>query len=369
MISIEKLKAVKTVFVHDHCSDGLMSALILKDAYSANGLNPEIRFLQYLTEETKTLEPGPGMLFCDFSPHIRTVKDSSGAFQVDEVDRSLLQSWVDSGTIVLDHHKSAKAIVQAFGENGVYGDEEKQPGVSGAPLAFLEVWCPLRGVQDYEIQHTLSNGLFEPGPTLLNDATVAFHLARLVGIRDTWQNKNPLWRNAQILHEVLNFYPDMDWLGKDQLFDYHNRGFWAERFKMGDLLLTKHEKGIKKCIEKAWRFTTVKGTRVVIFEGVRSASDAAEAIDTDADLVIAFNYEVETFKDGTRSKKIIFTTRSHTTFNCMDFAKENGGGGHTKAAGFSKNFDSNTPAPYSLNPYALAEVLVEFHENPSSGLI
>jgi hypothetical protein len=356
MISTEKLKSVKTIFVHDTCSDGLMSALLLKDAYAAIGMRPQIRFLQYLTDETKTLEPGPGMLFCDFSPHIRTVKDSSGAFQVDEVDRSLLQRWVDSGTIVLDHHKGSKAIVQAFGENGVYGDEETHPGVSGASLAFREVWCPFHEVYETEAEHRPTPDVFT------TEISVASYLSILAGIRDTWQNKSPLWRDAQILHEVLRFYPDADWLEKNQLFSPLSRDFWAERFKMGDLLLAKHEKGIKKCIEKAWRFTTVKGTRVVVFEGVRSASDSAEVIDTDADLIIAFDYEVETFKDGTRSKKVIFSTRSHTTFNCLDFAKENGGGGHTKAAGFSKNFDSNIPAPYSLNPYTLAEVLVELHE-------
>jgi hypothetical protein len=365
MIPIEKLKAVKTIFVHDTCSDGLMSALLLKDAYTAIGMRPEIRFLQYLTDETKTLEPGPGMLFCDFSPHIRTVKDSSGAFQVDEADRSLLQHWVDSGTIVLDHHKGAKAIVKAFGENGVYGDEEKQPGVSGATLAFSEVWCHLLEISEHEISLPASQNPFHQ-ESCGNRVDIAYRLAHLAGIRDTWQNKSSLWRDALILNEVLLFYPDADWLERNQLFSSPSRDFWAERFKMGELLLTKHEKGIKKCIEKAWLFTTVKGTRVVVFEGVRSASDTAEVIDTDADLVIAFDYEVETFKDGTRSKKINFSTRSHTTFNCLDFAKANGGGGHMKAAGFAKNFDSNTPAPYSLNPYALAEALVELHENSSN---
>ena len=51
--------------------------------------------------------------------------------------------YMIAGAIVLDHHKSTKHIVLEFGENGVYADEKTEPGVSGAVLAFREVWKPI----------------------------------------------------------------------------------------------------------------------------------------------------------------------------------------------------------------------------------
>lgn len=402
MIPFEKLKAVKTIIVHDNCSDGLMSAILLKDAYSQIGLEPELKFVQYGTEAYKKLEPGPNMMFCDFSPNIKTVKQPDGSFVIDEADRPLLQRWVDAGTLILDHHKGAKDVVAAFGENGVFGDEVTMPGVSGAWLAFREVWMPfyrgeskrawaeklagqepmfLRATTLEELAKQLDDDL--TGTKDAHDEAVdardsevgwAGNLALVAGIRDTWQNKHARWREACILNEVLRFYPNEEWLGKVLPFHPGNRGFWTERLKLGDLLWSKHEKGIQKCIEKSWRFTSDKGTRVLIFEGVRSSSDVAEALGEEADLIMAFDYEVETPKTGgAPERKIVYSTRSHTTFNCMEFAKAHGGGGHTKAAGFNVVFDRDA-APntlsryaYTLNPYTLAETLVRMHEEKQQG--
>jgi hypothetical protein len=402
MIPIDKLKAVKTIIVHDNCSDGLMSAILLKDAYSQIGLEPELKFVQYGTEDYKKLEPGPNMMFCDFSPNIKTVKQPDGSFLVDESDRPRLQAWVDAGTLILDHHKGAKDVVAGFGDNGVFGDEVTMPGVSGAWLAFREVWMPfykgmtrgawaekfmaqeptfIRATTLEELAKQLDDDL--AGNKDEHDVVVdsqdsevgwAGNLAMLAGIRDTWQNHHARWREACILNEVLRFYPNEEWLGMVVPFHPGNRGFWTERLKLGDLLWTKHEKSIKKCIEKSWRFTSDKGTRVLIFEGVRNSSDVAEAIDTEADLIIGFDYEAETPKDGGATvRKIIYSTRSHTNFNCMEFAKAFGGGGHTKAAGFNVQFDRDAPPnslsryAYTLNPYTLAETLVRMHEEKQQG--
>lgn len=403
MIPFDKLKAVKTIIVHDNCSDGLMSAILLKDAYGQVGLQPELKFIQYGTEDYKKLEPGPDMMFCDFSPSIKTVKqvqDGVESFPVDEADKPLLQRWVDAGTLILDHHKGAKEVVAAFGDNGIFGDAETMPGVSGAWLAFREVWMPLyRGKfkEDWAAKLLAQEPIIIRATTLeelakqldddlagnkdahdeivdAQDSEVGWagNLAVLAGIRDTWQNKHPRWREACTLNEVLRFYPNEDWLGGVLPFHPGNRGFWTERLKLGDLLWTKHEKGVQKCIEKSWRFTTPKGTRVLVFEGVRTSSDVAEAVDKEADLIMAFDYEAETPKSGgDKIRKIIYSTRSHTGYNCMEFAKRYGGGGHVPAAGF--NIEIKTPTgPYETgavgnvahdkNPYSLAEALVNLHE-------
>lgn len=392
MLNHEKLTAVQTIIVHDNCADGLMSALFLKDAYTQAGLHPDIRFLQYGTEPYKALEPAPHLLFCDFSPFVPEVE--VGGRKVPHPER--LAAWVESGALILDHHKGARAVVEAFGDNGIFGDEGTQPGVSGAWLAFQNVWLPLYAERGGWGPEKLSDALYFKATTLddltkqlendlsgnkdfhdevvdAQDSSVlwASNLAVLAGIRDTWLNKHPRWREACVLGEVLRFYPNDDWLEKVLPFHPGNRGFWNERLKLGNILWTKHEKSVAKSIEKSWRFTSGRGTRVLVFEGVRLSSDVAEAVDADFDLVMGFDYEVEAPENATRIRKIIYSTRSHTDFNCMSFCKSFGGGGHTKAAGFSVVIDPKSPQlsrfAHSQDPYSLAETLVWLYEENQKG--
>lgn len=376
MLPYDKLKAVKTIITHDNCADGLMSAILLKDAYSQIGLSPEIKFVQYGTEAYKTLKPAPDVLFCDFSPFVPDIKVMVDGVETKVPDPEKLKPWVDSGQIILDHHKGAKAIVAAHGDLGVFGDEVDHPGISGAFLAFREVWLPfyyfahLKGVPD---EHD------KVVETVESEAHTARDYAVLVGIRDTWQNKDPRWREACILAEVMRFYPKEEWLGDNRVLPFHpgNQGFWAERLKLGNLLWTKHEKTILKCLSKSWFYTSPKGTRVVIFQGTKQSSDVAEHMDQQADLIMSFDYECETPPETKPiAKKIAYSLRSHTNFDCMKFAKTLGGGGHTKAAGFSvafhrEAFDKEAAShavhhaqsvAAILNPYSLAEVLVNRYE-------
>src|SRR5690606_41998685 len=118
-MDIKKLQAVKTVVVHDNCADGLVSALLIQEALP----NAEILFIQHGTEAHRTLEPTPNMLFCDFAPHPE---------RVDE--------FAKVGTIVLDHHRTAKWIVERGG--GISADENDEPGVSGAVLPYRPAHTP-----------------------------------------------------------------------------------------------------------------------------------------------------------------------------------------------------------------------------------
>src|ERR1700754_3177520 len=104
-LSLEKLQAVKTIVTHDRCADGVMSSIILKDVLP----EAEVKFLQYGVEQEE-LEAAPNMLFCDFSPHPKRVTD-----------------FVAAGALVLDHHKTARDVVSAFGADGVFGDEVADP--------------------------------------------------------------------------------------------------------------------------------------------------------------------------------------------------------------------------------------------------
>lgn len=317
MISADKLNAVKTIIVHDNCADGLASAILLKDAFF--GRDIPIRFMQYGTDDHKNLVAEPGMLFADFSPPEARAKE-----------------FVDAGALVLDHHKTAKAVVEAFGENGRFGDEATDPGICGAMLAYQHVWLPLR--EQLAIQ-----------------AAFAKKFATLAGVRDTWQRTSEHWREACLQYHILMFVPRDRWLAKTLT---EIASTWESQFAwIGELIQEKQDRTVQKVSDKAYRFTTDKGTRVVVFEGVKVTSDTAEFLHDAVDLVVGFNYEVE---NGT--PKVILSTRSHTTFDCAKMCKAHGGGGHTKAAGFNVQMVDTQELGVlarSRDPYILVEELVK----------
>ena len=321
MLSVEKLLAVKTIIVHDSCPDGTASAILLRDAYA--GQSVTFRFIQYGTAEHLNLTPEPGMLFCDFSP---------------PADR--VQEFIDVAAIVLDHHKTAKPVVEALGDNGIFGDEGSTPGVAGATLAYEYVWLPLKCAQ--------SGGVDE------RDAQFARDFAILAGIRDTWQRQDPRWKAACVQAYILHFFTNDKWLATPLTAIAAD---WEKAFKpIGEALWVKHEKSVQRIVKEAYRFITAKGTRVVMFADIVNTSDVAEALGSEVDLVVGF---LPVNMDG--KLKYIFSTRSHTTFDCASFAKANGGGGHLRAAGFTYPVEMHS----TLNPFAVTKTLIEAQENQS----
>lgn len=289
-ISIEKLKAVQTIISHDNCADGTTAAMLCQDAMPW----AKVVFMQHGTDALKALRAEPGMLFVDFAP---------------PADR--VQEFVDAQTIVLDHHKSAKAVVEAFGADGIFADEAAEPGVSGAVLAFREVWMPLRG---------------EQATTDLREFAERF--SRLTGIRDTWQNKHELWGAAIEQAQVMFMLPNTTWM-QHTLSDLAVS--WTERYGwLGPVLVDRQAKGVQRSIKGGKRDQTDKGTRAIIFNSLSNTSDAAEVLGREVDVIVGFSYEVE---NG--AEKLIYSLRSHADFNCAAFCKAHGGGGHTAAAGFS----------------------------------
>ena len=115
------LKSVNRIIVHGNCPDGMASAILLYDA-----INIEPEFHVHNTKAFKNLKITPNTLFCDICP-----------------PANLVDKFVAAGGIVLDHHKDKEAVVAKFGDRGVFADEINEPGVSGASLAYREVWQPL----------------------------------------------------------------------------------------------------------------------------------------------------------------------------------------------------------------------------------
>lgn len=315
MIDIEKLGKVKHIVTHLHCADGLASAMILKDVLP----DAKVSFIQYSSPEHLGLEPEPGMLFCDFSPH----RDRVGVF-------------VEARAIVLDHHKFAKDIVDAFGADGVFADETASPGVSGAVLAYEEVWLPKTPSESH------AEALRAPYEFM--KARVG-DFARLAGIRDTWRTQHPRWNESCAQQQALLF-----WSAEDLLAIPWNE--WPIKMQIGPLLFEKQLQKAKDTAEGSYRFTTDKGLRVAMFGGVTITSDAAEALGESVDLVVGFTYKVEA-----GSIILVFSTRSHTTFDCGSFCKAHGGGGHTKAAGFKVSV-----GPTDLNPFDHFRSILEAYE-------
>lgn len=317
MIEIDKLRSVNTILVHDNCPDGLASALILNNVLP----QAKIQYLRYNTPELTELKAVPGQLFCDFSPPAERAEE-----------------FVQAGTLVLDHHKTAKEVVEKFGANGVFGDEAKDPGVSGAVLAYREVWLPLWK----ELCFRRDEQVFDPlGP---GDGLAGrmMHFAKLAGIRDTWVKKSPLWVDACAQAESIMFWPRDMWFSIQTSPDPF-AAQWDSLLKIGPVLLTKQAEKVQKAIDGSVRFASAKGTRVLMFQGMSTTSDAAEVVGGGADLVVGFGYDY----DGA-DLNLRFSLRSHTTFDCSSMGKKYGGGGHTKAAGFRAVVDMDSPNPFRV---------------------
>lgn len=298
MLPLEKLKAVKHIITHATCPDGVASAMILRDVLP----NATVTFQRYDSQEQINAVVEENVLFCDFSPH-----------------QGRVQAYKEAGAIVLDHHKSQAEIVKSFGELGVFADEAAEPGVCGATLAFREVWQPL---------------MAERGSEQMDTTPEVRALAELAGIRDTWQTKSPLWTQACAQAEALTFWPVEALLSQPSYK-------WPEYLTIGPVLFEKKIRTATQCLKNGFTFTTAKGRRVVMFDNLRASSDAAEIAGEAHDFVVGFGY---TSENGAPS--LVYSTRSHTGFNCSAFAQAHGGGGHTAAAGFGTLVFSGMANPY-----------------------
>jgi oligoribonuclease NrnB/cAMP/cGMP phosphodiesterase (DHH superfamily) len=305
-ISIDTLRDINTIYSHKNCPDGIASAMILKHA-----LNLPVVFLQYDTEEYTNLQAVPGMLFCDTTPPHARVKE-----------------FVDVGAIVLDHHKGAQDIIAMFGDRGVFADEKSDLGVCGAILAYREVWVPILG----------SDRLVED-------------FANLAGIRDTWQTQNPRWGAACAQSSWLMFFGEEACL-ENPIFGDDTK--WNFRVEIGSLLFAEHMRKITKAVGGTLR-TSIHGLRVAILQGATNSSDAAEMLgkDSGVDILVGFSY----YNEGEESSeqwspefskllKMICSCRTRTDFDVAKLARYYGGGGHTKAAGFTVSVEKGDYNPY-----------------------
>jgi oligoribonuclease NrnB/cAMP/cGMP phosphodiesterase (DHH superfamily) len=330
VIPIEKLRLTKVIYSHAHCPDGLASAMILKDAFRMLGMEPRIEFLTHGTKEhAQAGISGDGVtLFCDIAP----------TPDVAQLTRA-------TGTIiVLDHHKGAEALVRSFGDLSVFADEKLDPGVSGATLAWREVWEPVNretGTHDFLM-----------GAVPINVKEFAY----CVGARDTWQTKDPRFQRGQWISKMLMSKPAAHWLGGTRRVELENGAvhdvperavlpyLHESEVEMGRALFEAHEEAVRQAVEQVVAYALIgAGVDVYLYvfqeqaSGFRLCSDVAEALRqqtdgrTNAAVVAGFAYVVHEPGD---SPQLVYSLRGLNGFDVAAFAKANGGGGHTAAAGF-----------------------------------
>lgn len=307
-MDVEILKTRKRLLTHllthGSCPDGLASAMIIKHALPAI----EVVFVGYNSDTHRNIDAREGDMFCDFTPH-----------------RDRVDDWVAVGTVVLDHHKGAQDIVERFGERGVFADERAEPGVCGAVLAYREVLQPLRG----------HNPLIE-------------QFATRAGIRDTWQKHSPEWPDACAQAEALTFF------GPEKMLDY------TERVAGPYLLFSEHEVG-RLLYEKKLRDAQMAAQGVlrlgdfVLMNNIRLTSDTAEQLRNNGDkakALVGFQYLTD---EKTGELTLVYSMRSIADgYDVSTLAKANGGGGHTKAAGFSvRGHRAHAGSPIALFERAL----------------
>ncbi len=287
MIDVERLKARREVVFHGSCPDGTSSALVCQAALMRLGVEAEYRSVQYGTDAFEKMEPAPGQLFVDITP-----------------PRARWEEWAGTDVVVLDHHESAKHIVEGLG--GVFGLNETH---SGARLAFEHVFSPVGGVSARECAEW-------------------DRFTHLSMVRDTWKSKSPDWEEAchqaygltvfgasvcLEMQKAGRFDPALVMrLGKKAFGratllagSAFRRPFWCDPIGR-DLVV-----GVINCTE------------------ARLVSDACHVL-LDSGVDVAVSYFLM-FQDEVDVMQVSLRTREPWA---RKIAEANGGGGHDQAAGF-----------------------------------
>lgn len=288
------LRSVRRLITHKNCMDGLATALVIRNLWP----DIPITFLQHNTPEQEKLLVEPGLLFCDITP-----------------PRSRVAEFVEAGALVLDHHKHAEDVVAAFGERGRFADEKLNPGISGAVLAYKHIWWPMR------------EALYEETGMYPNNRFSVCEFARLVGVRDTWQ-KEPAssWEAAQALHAILAHMPTSYWL---ELADAPSKALGM--IEVGKQLLAEHSARVQEVADKGLIVQVGQVTWALAAARPELVSDLGELCrQRGINVLISF---FQMIQEG--EIKTVYSMRSDGSVDVGALAKSHGGGGHTRAAGFT----------------------------------
>ncbi len=316
----EIVSQITHVVFHKGCGDGIPAAVLVA---LACGLDEDKLIpVRYDSPEHAGIEPRPGLCFVDIVPFGE--RDEDGEYT--PAGLAQLAAYARAGAVVLDHHAGVEHVVAMFGERGVYADAARDPGVSGAMLAFREV---------FKVTHPL--------PTRSTEAF--YNLAVLIGIRDCWLRNDPRFEEASAMSAAVAF------IGAEGLLSTIRAGGWPSlipKLELGPIIRARDIARAKYLLEHAFLSVlpiahTDGGAvlSVLAFEGGEAdASNVADlAAEGAVDLVVAWHQ----FADGD-APYTTYRLRSRGTFPCKAFAKKNGGGGHERSAGFTVPQRAHEPA-------------------------
>jgi hypothetical protein len=280
-ISNEVLANIKTVYYHGSCPDGIGARQILK------GTPMIVRWIPYYFSEFTEIPYDA--LFVDCSPK---------SHQVEEV--------LMRGGAIAEHHDSfMTSFIQL---------QEKYP----KQLLFGENLLVESGAK-------LAVHLVEQMRGCITDETK--NIAHLLSISDTWQNDDPAFGFARQIAGYIAFF------GND---------FCMELGQLQDMTDTIEAFGkVQQRKQTALAMSAIRleaeGYRIAFINEL-NMSNAAEILRNEGnDIIVGFMVKYEA---NEQRNIAIFSMRSNDKFDCAAFAKDNGGGGHKAAAGFSEGYDT-----------------------------
>ena len=301
-----RLPDIKTIVSHASCPDGTAAAIVLRSVYYPSN----VRLIQY-GPQRDLLDPEPGMLFVDMTPH-----------------EAKVQAFVDAGAYVIDHHRTQRGIVEAFGERGWYSETACGTEMAVAHMGSFRVHSE-------------------------TDRALIRRFALLAGVRDLWKVEHEHWELALIQGEALRFYPESWWFGDPspdggEGFFPHPPYLLEQEAQVGIVTRSKVRQEVKKLVDdRAFALHERCGVRVATLAAPsNSVSEAANAIlEADlADVVVALFL----VQEGAETRLVRSYRSKKGGVDVGEICKLAGGGGHRSAAGYSEELNVHV----ELNLYA-----------------
>lgn len=293
-ISLDNLISIQSVYFHGSCADGIIAREILKTNAST-----KIKYIPYYFDELKTIPEKALFIDCSPKPH-----------QVEEC--------LKRGCLIADHHDTFKDSFMKF--NDVYPNAmmfgENEKAESGAVLAY-RLFKKMKG---YVANEELSD------------------VADLIGISDTWHTEHKDFEFSRKLAKYVTFFGNDFSESLQILLD-------PEGIALINAMGAVFQRESIKHAKSALSFFAGSRQLKVFFINDLNISDAAEILRNDkgADLVVGWKVQTDANPHGNGDPITVFTLRSNDRFDCRTFAQAHGGGGHTRAAGFSMPFDFKSP--------------------------
>jgi oligoribonuclease NrnB/cAMP/cGMP phosphodiesterase (DHH superfamily) len=287
---------VSSVIFHSSCADGIVAKEMLRSASEFLNLNI-IRFVPFqYGMKVRSTELNYKSIWVDCCP------ESEEDFLI----------GLQNGCIYIDHHETVKAKFQkwfsSYPDQLIFG--ETTFGHSGASLTYNFIINKFRQAR------------IEPC-YILDFDTIFYEIQKLAALADTWQADHKDFTKARAMSSLIaTVGNEIDLIGCHQglinmaiAFDKNKRQQDAK--KAANIPVTVFHNGLKVAIINDMHISDIA-------EILRNREKDA------ADLIVGFFY----IPEGSNFK-IIYSLRSNDNFDCSNYAKLNGGGGHVKAAGFS----------------------------------